>query len=308
MTCDELISYIEQRTAPYTLNEIGRAGISELYRKYPEELLIDCIDTGVQSYFIYDKDQNLTSESVARFLKNLPGIAYNRVRPPIDKEIYHLKNLCRKNFNYWSDSKATSIFQNYVTALKSANYSDAEIIEDLKNDVTNMIYNCSSWSQWRRNMVEWTEELLTTNSTTIEQQGSILPESLFLDLKSNVQTICKQINASYENHLFDCTAVMMRRLLEALLVLSYQNLGIEDDITNSNGQHLSLDKIIKNASENNKLALSSNAKRDMSLFKDLGNYSAHRIWYNATEGDIKPHMLKYRVIIEELLYKSGMKI
>ena len=45
----------------------------------------------------------------------------------------------------------------------------------------------------------------------------------------------------------------------------------------------------------------------MALFKDLGNYSAHKIWYNCTQGDIKPHILKYRAIIEELMYKAGLK-
>lgn len=45
----------------------------------------------------------------------------------------------------------------------------------------------------------------------------------------------------------------------------------------------------------------------MRLFKELGNYSAHIIWINSTRKDIEPHVLKYRTIIEELLYKSGLK-
>ena len=100
---------------------------------------------------------------------------------------------------------------------------------------------------------------------------------------------------------------MMRRLLEGLLVLAYHNNGIENEITEKSGWHFTLDKIIKNASQNSTLALSANSKRDMSLFKDLGNYSAHKIWYNSTKQDIEPHILKYRVIIEELMYKAGVK-
>ena len=45
----------------------------------------------------------------------------------------------------------------------------------------------------------------------------------------------------------------------------------------------------------------------MPLFKDIGNFSAHKIWYNSTKQDIEPHILKYRVIIEELMYKAGVK-
>ena len=86
--------------------------------------------------------------------------------------------------------------------------------------------------------------------------------------------------------------------------------SIVDDaeITDKSGtHHVSLDKMIKNAEQNATLALSSNTRKDMMLFKDLGNYSAHKIWYNCTQGDIKPHILKYRVIIEELMYKAGLK-
>ena len=100
----------------------------------------------------------------------------------------------------------------------------------------------------------------------------------------------------------------MRRLLESLLVISYQTLNIENEIMNKNGvSHISLDKIIINAQENQTLKLSANTKKDMMLFKDLGNYSAHKIWYNCTKGDIEQNALKYRTIIEELLYKSGIK-
>ena len=100
---------------------------------------------------------------------------------------------------------------------------------------------------------------------------------------------------------------MMRRVLEGLLVLSYQNLEVEGEITEKSGWHSTLDKIIRNAEQNAKLSLSANTRKDMVLFKDLGNYSAHKIWYNSTQQDIKPHILKYRVIIEELMYKAGLK-
>ena len=45
----------------------------------------------------------------------------------------------------------------------------------------------------------------------------------------------------------------------------------------------------------------------MSLFKNIGNFSAHKIWYNSTKQDIAPHILKYSVIIDKLMYKAGVK-
>lgn len=222
-----------------------------------------------------------------------------------------MKNKCRKIYSYWNNYSADEIFDEYICALKDAGYSDSQILTDLKTEVNRLCNNARSWTSWAEIMRKWIDDIKhwnDKNDVEIVQNGTIIPTVLFEGLSSNFQRLCEQINSSYENNLYDCTAVMMRRLLEGLLVLSYQNLGIESEITTKDGvYHIVLDKIIKNAESNQILKLSSNVKKDLSLFKDLGNYSAHKIWYNCTKQDIEVHILKYRVIIEELLYKSGLK-
>lgn len=310
MTVEDFINYIEKRTYPYSFRENGRARLSDLFRKYDEPLLLECIDIGIKSYFRYDDKGNLTEESVQNFINKLGGIAFNKSRSPIDQEIYHLKNKGRSQFTYWNNDKADELLYDYVKALRFC-WEEDEILEDLQGESVRMMNNAKNWSDWCARMEGWISDVKgwkSRNDTVIEQLGTILPDTLFNELPNNVQSLCKQINASYENNLYDCTAVIMRRLLECLLVLSYQKAGVEQDIMDKNGaHHVTLDKIIKNAEQNTTLALSANTKKDMSLFKDLGNYSAHKIWYNCTQQDIKPHILKYRVIIEELMYKSGLK-
>lgn len=309
MTTEEFIDYIEDRTYPFTFLENGRAQLSELFRKYPEELLLECVDIGIKQYFRYD-DGKLTQASVSEFIKKLGGIAYNKSRSPIDQELYHIKNLCKKSYAYWNDIQGDDILSRYVRALRNARWSDKQILDDLQTEVRRVCNSSRNWTQWSDTMEQWIADIRTwdlEDNATIKESGTILPTQLFANVANNIQTICKQINASYENNLYDCTAVMMRRLLEGLLVLAYQNHGIESDITEKSGWHFTLDKIIKNATQNSTLALSANTKRDMSLFKDIGNFSAHKIWYNSTKQDIEPHILKYRVIIEELMYKAGVK-
>ena len=309
MTCDTFISYIETRTYPYTFRENGRARLSELFRKYPEELLMECIDIGIKNYFQYDNNGELTQDSVEEFLKKLGGIAYNKSRSPIDQEINRLKNKGNTQFAYWNSQKANDLLHEYVQALCSYGWSESMVLDDLREDSVYMMNKSKNWTEWSETMEMWIYQIKhwkDNDNVTVNQSGSVLPNELFNTLPANVQSLCKQINASYENNLYDCTAVIMRRLLESLLVLSYQKAGIETDIMNGN-YHVTLDKMIKNAEQNRTLALSSNTKKDMALFKDLGNYSAHKIWYNCTQGDIKPHILKYRSIIEELMYKSGVK-
>lgn len=309
MTCDEFISYIENRTYPYTLRENGKAHLSQLFRSYPEELLMECIDIGIESYFRYDDNGNLTRDSVSEFLNKLGGIAFNKSKSPVDQEIDRLKNKGNYHFSCWNSQKADDLLREYVQALYSYGWSESEVLNDLREESVYMMNRSKNWTDWSQTIEMWISQIKhwkDNDNVTVNQNGSVLPNELFNTLPSNVQSLCKQINASYENNLYDCTAVIMRRLLESLLVLSYQRAGIEADIMNGS-YHVTLDKMIKNAEQNRTLALSSNTKKEMALFKDLGNYSAHKIWYNCTQGDIKPYILKYRAIIEELLYKTGLK-
>ena len=310
MARKKIETIISEKIAPYTLNERGKSDLSRIVRKYPYDLLLECIDIGITNYIRFDENGVVTRESVQIFLSKLGGIAYNKSRSPIEQEIYHLKNKGKKLFTYWNNAKADELLHDYVAAL-SFSWNDDVILEDLQGESSRMMNNARNWSDWCSRMEGWIGDIKSwknKDEITIEQLGTILPDALYNSLPSNIQFLCKQINASYENNLYDCTAVIMRRLLESLLVLSYQNAGIEADITDKSGAyHVSLDKIIKNAEQNSTLNLSSNTRKDMALFKDLGNYSAHKIWYNCTQGDIKPHILKYRAIIEELFYKSGIK-
>lgn len=309
MARKKIETIVKEKIEPYTLNERGMADLSQIVRQYPYELLLECIDIGVSSYFKYDEEGKLTRDSVQMFLNKLGGIAYNKSRSPVDQEIYHIKNKGKRKFTYWNQQRADNLLNEYVQALYLYGWNESMILSDLRGESVRMMNNSSNWTQWCHTMEGWIQDVKgwdAEDTVTVEQLGTVLPDALFSSLPVNVQSLCKQINASYENNLFDCTAVIMRRLLESLLVLSYQKAGIEEEIMNGN-HHVTLDKIIKNAEQNKILALSSNTKKDMTLFKDLGNYSAHKIWYNCTQGDIKPHILKYRVIIEELMYKSGLK-
>lgn len=312
MARKKIETIIKEKIAPYALNEKGKADIAQIIRKYPYELLVECIDIGVATYFRYDESGKATMESIGEFLNKLGGIAYNKSQSPIDQEINHLKRKGKSSFAYWSTERSDSLLHEYISELASFGWTEEIILNDLRGETSRMMSNSRNWTDWSSTMEHWINDVKHWNdqdTVSVEQLGTILPDSLFYGLQSNFQSLCKQINASYENNLYDCTAVIMRRLLEGLLVMTYQNNGIESEIMDKSGKyHITLDMIIKNAEQNKILSLSANTRKDMMLFKDLGNYSAHKIWYNCTQEDIKPHILKYRTIIEELLYKAKIKI
>lgn len=301
---------IKEKIYPYSLNEKGKANLAQVIRSYPYELLKECIDIGVSSYFHYDEKGQVTRESVCTFLDKLGGIAYNKSLSPLEQEVNHIRYKGRKKFRYWNDSTANDILFQYIHALQRVGWSEYQIIYDLQTEVNKACASSRNWSQWTSIMKHWINDInhwCNRDDIAIEQNETILPAAVFNVLSPNIQSLCKQINASYEHNLYDCAAVIMRRLLEGLLVLAYQYNHLEIDITEKNGRHFTLDKTIKNAEQNQKLALSANTRKDMALFKELGNYSAHKIWFNSTKKDIEPHILKYRAIIEELIYKAGLK-
>ena len=302
---------IKDLISPFFLNKEQKLYIKDLNQRYEREFLAKCVDIAAKKYLKYDEKGQVIEESIQEFINKIGGIAYNKSRPPIEQEINHVNNAGKSAIADWNSKKADILLHDYATALESSfNWQEKTIVDDLRGDTLRYTKDSKNWSSWSKMIRAWIDYIYSNkeDNLTIKQSGTILPEGLFADLPANFCSMCKQINASYENNLYDCTAVIMRRLLEGLLVLSYQNAEIEDEIMDKEGKHhIPLDSMIKNASKNSKLALSSNTKKDMGIFKDLGNYSAHKIWYNCTHGDLEHKILKYRAIVEELFYKSGIK-
>ncbi len=141
---------------------------------------------------------------------------------------------------------------------------------------------------------------------TIVSNSELLDEIKFCKKRSFLDQLIKQINFTYANNCYDACAVLMRRLFEVLLILSYQHLNIENDITNAQGDHYTLDKIVKDATQNRKLNLPSRMRKHLDSFRQVGNLSAHNITYTAGLGDIDNIKLNYRVMVEELYNKAGL--
>lgn len=146
------------------------------------------------------------------------------------------------------------------------------------------------------------------NSEFIFQTGSILPESLYAGTRGFLVCLADQINSSYENRLFDGCAVLMRRVVEILLILSFEHHNIAGEIKSADDTYLMLDPIITRAKNHPTLKLSRNSRESLEVFRVLGNFSAHKIYYNCKQNDIRKVALDFRALFEELLYKSGIKV
>lgn len=147
---------------------------------------------------------------------------------------------------------------------------------------------------------------LWENDEEIESEGTLIDENKFCGKRNYLDKLIFQINHSYENNCYDAAAVLMRRLFELLLIMAYQNIGIDNEIKDPNGSgYKMLDGIVKNAIGNSKLKL-SRIKMDFDSFRLVGNNSAHGIFYIAGKKDIDDIKIRYRVMLEELYNKAGL--
>ena len=154
----EFTDLVEKRIAPSKLTAKQKASLRVLARKYDLMLLLDCVDIGITNYIEYDTHDVPTESSVDDFVSLLGGIAYNKTRTPLDKEVTHIMNICKNEFNYWDPSKGKAILNDLIITMRDAGYSSEEITNFLKDDVKLMTRSATSWTRWRNAIDQWIED------------------------------------------------------------------------------------------------------------------------------------------------------
>lgn len=147
---------------------------------------------------------------------------------------------------------------------------------------------------------------VATKSEEIITDDTILPDSLLDNTRGYISNLGKQVNATYNINVFDGCAVLMRRLLEILLIHSFDEAKKISEISDGEG-YRNLSYIINFTVSNKPIKLSKEALEVLDDFRQIGNFAAHKIHYNTKRRDIDNVRLKYRMVIEELLYSAKLK-
>lgn len=135
----------------------------------------------------------------------------------------------------------------------------------------------------------------------------ILPFELYKGSRDNIEKIGDQINRSFHYAIYDGCAVLMRRLVETLLILTFREHGVEEEILDADGNYFRLSKLVDVAVQNKTLGFSRNAKRYFDLFREKGDLSAHNPFHIALRTDLDRAQPRFRHLIQELVYKAGIK-
>lgn len=134
------------------------------------------------------------------------------------------------------------------------------------------------------------------------KSDAVLQMVLFSKAKGYIQRVVLQLNSSYDHHLYDCAAVMCRRLLETLIIEAYENMGSAAYIKGSDGHYLMFSGLLNQINKTCPFQLGRNSLKGLKDFKTLGDLSAHNRRFNATQGDIDNVRDGLRVACEELLH------
>lgn len=153
-----LVEYIESRMPGRSITANGRKKINGYVQKYSYDTIVKAVNISAEQYIVYEGDA-VTDDSANNFINKIGGILHNMHLSPVDKEVSHIKSMARQQFGYFNETMGELLMRRYVDALKSAGYSEDNVLEDLQTELKRLVYNSTSWTSWRHAVERWIEDL-----------------------------------------------------------------------------------------------------------------------------------------------------
>lgn len=135
----------------------------------------------------------------------------------------------------------------------------------------------------------------------------VVPVALVKGTRGYIERVAHQVNGCYDNGWYDACAVMVRRLLETLIIETFEANKISNKIKDSNGDFCFLSDLVRCTLAEPSWNLTRNTKSALPKLKDIGDKSAHSRRYHAVRNDLDKLLPEIRVVVQELLYLSGLK-
>jgi len=273
---------------------------------------------------IYEKIQNLASElALADFnsIQNLQRSHY--IKYGEKQQLFtnfnseHLNNLKKLSAHYINakilekdykkiHEKAKELaLQDFVKIqnLQRSHYIPFEeklkIVFNARKNHLNSLFN-AMLSQVTKDSKK--EETITENAPRFEIE--LIPIEIIKKIKTkSLLEITKQLNGCYTSGYADACLVMMRRLLEALIILNFLKNDDKELILKKDGSdlYLRLEILIKELLKYKKITLTSRTSKFIFKAKEFGDVSAHNPLTCLHTKDIDNIHVQYRTLIGELL-------
>jgi hypothetical protein len=129
---------------------------------------------------------------------------------------------------------------------------------------------------------------------------------MFQGTKSYFEKLILEINTAYDSTLYDCAAVILRRILESLIIEVFISKKIVHEIR-PNNSFLMLDPLIGKLVNNQSIILGRNTHDAMLEIKRVGDTAAHDRSYITQKEDIDNLKINARRTFYELLTICELK-
>lgn len=134
----------------------------------------------------------------------------------------------------------------------------------------------------------------------VKQSDSIVPRNQFSTRRTTWQELVAEINGCYDHEFYDGAAVLVRRLIEALIVEAFKARGAEAAIKKADGYML-LEELVGVLSSGQYIKVSKSARPGLEPIRVVGNTAAHSPHHITKKQDVDNISNHARVLVSELL-------
>lgn len=117
-----------------------------------------------------------------------------------------------------------------------------------------------------------------------------------------IKGITKQLVQCYECGFYDATLVLMRKLLETLIIESFERFGLDNTIKDANGDFFYLSDLIPKYLNSPKWNTSRNLNNNIVKVKKYGDLSAHNRRFQAKKSDLDNFKFELRQVLQEIIF------
>lgn len=137
-------------------------------------------------------------------------------------------------------------------------------------------------------------------SRPLPKSDTLFEDRAFQNTRGYIENVIKQINLSYDYRLYDCCAVMIRRLLETLIIEVYEKLGRAEELKNKDGNFMMFSGLLSFLKADAGINLGRQTVDGLEGFKRIADSSAHNRRFNASKKNIDDKMDGVKLAVVEL--------
>jgi hypothetical protein len=209
---------------------------------------------------------------------------------------------------YSHQGRKTVEFQSLVADCVNAGYPSINVSRERKklrrDRRTTSANEGKSFSIQIRATKDLNEQYISlVKNRPLPNSSTLFDEEFFSNTRGYIRKVIRQINLSYDYQLYDCCAVMLRRLLETLIIELYTNAKRHEELK-KDGNFMMFSGLLLFLENDKSITIGRQTMTALKDFKALADSSAHNPAYNATKKHIDDVIVGVKLGVVELKQRA----